>query len=561
MAEQTNTRARHAAVLDAAKAKLDQGDVKGYWQTLEQISPDYAKLAGSVATGSFHGKGTRERLQDKAEEKLGRRFTKKELQGIAHEIAHADSIARAAKLEEDGHAGLTLKDTVTYHRQIFDPKGLPKDTYTLEPIAEAIGDEANTLTDTDPAFVRKSVEIGWEHAPDVTDAAAEYLGDTYDAYKRERERDIRDLEEEDPSRIENSPFGPHSDGADTPGINPDEASEAPEGVELGAEAARNAAEDAETSASQSAAGDATSDAVPESARAKAMAIVANEKNGRGSDQGTDQGMDQGTGGLESDLEDLMLKPVDDLTEDEAKALGQWSWKLKSNDPRRLEIENRRRGFYVLNYGDKPVDNDVTGRMIAPEPVRKMPEKPKALATPNGELVSNALQRFAARIAKPVHDDGETNVVKALQSGLSMLGDVLKVDGVAGPKTKAALKRTVAKRGAGRAEEAFGIGRFRNFAETERNTGGSASGLKQTVEKEVQPLFGAGKPKLAAETLQESLNDLGAKAAQERNKPAPEPLKVDGVIGPKTTDAFRSALADNGPEKLTKSYTSMLGFSD
>ncbi|WNK00103.1 hypothetical protein L2D14_01435 [Thalassospiraceae bacterium LMO-JJ14] len=351
------------------------------------------------------------------------------------------------------------------------------------------------------------------------------------------------------------------DDVEKPRAEPDEVSKAPVGVGLGAEAARNAAEDAETNAPQTDDGDATSDSVPESARAKAMAIVASGKNGRGTDQGTDQGTDLGAGGFESDLDDLMLKPVDDLTEDEAKALGQWSWKLKSNDPRRLEIENLRRGFYVLNYGDKPVDNDATGRMIAPEPVRKMPEKPKALASPNGEPVADALQRFAARIAKPVHDDGETNVVKALQSGLSMFGDVLKVDGVSGPKTKAALKRTVARHGAGRAEEAFGIGRFRNFAETERNTGGSASGLKRTVEKEVQPLFGAGKPKVAAETLQESLNDLGAKAAQERNKPAPEPLKVDGDIGPKTTDAFRSALAENGPEKLTKSYTSMLGFSD
>ena len=189
-------------------------------------------------------------------------------------------------------------------------------------------------------------------------------------------------------------------------------------------------------------------------------------------------------------------------------------------------------------GSRYTDNYVRARrhfdlaslfsMASPVPVMDEPErefyvlqKPKDFTGPNGELVSNALQQFAARIAKPVHDDGETNVVKALQSGLSMLGDVLKVDGVAGPKTKAALKRTVARHGAGKAEEAFGIGRFRNFAETERNTGGSASGLKQTVEKEVQPLFGAGRPKVAAETLQESLNDLGAKAARERNKPAPD----------------------------------------
>lgn len=563
MTEQTNTRARHAAVLDAAKAKLDQGDVKGYWQTLEQISPDYAKLAGSVATGSLHGKGARERLQDKAEATLSRRFSEEELQGIASRIASADLRARGDKLKDKGHAGLSLNDTVLYHAEVFGREGLPKDTYTLEPIAEAIGDEANTLTDTDPAFVRKSVEIGWEHAPDVTDAAAEYLGDTYDAYKREREQNIRDLEEEDPSRIENSPFGPHSDGADTPGINPDEISEAPVGVGLGAEAARNAAEDAKgDAANASYADDAKSaDAVPEPARAKALAIVAGGKNGRGTDQGTDQGMDLGASGFESDLEDLMLKPVDDLTEGEAKALGAWAWKLPSNDPKRLEIEDRRRDFYRLNYGDDPSKLDETGRMVAPEPVRDVPSRPKGLAMPDGAPVSDGLKRIADKLARPVNDDGETNVVKALQSGLSMLGERLKVDGISGPKTQAALKRTVAKQGVGRAEEAFAVGRFKRFAETERDTGGSASDLKNTVEKDVQPLFGSRRPNVAAETLQESINDVNAKSAKERNTPAPEPLKVDGDIGPKTTDAFRSALASGGPERLAKSYTSFLGFGD
>lgn len=36
----------------AAHGRAGCGDVKRYWQALEQISPDYAKLAGSVATGS-----------------------------------------------------------------------------------------------------------------------------------------------------------------------------------------------------------------------------------------------------------------------------------------------------------------------------------------------------------------------------------------------------------------------------------------------------------------------------------------------------------------------------
>lgn len=107
MAEQTDTRARHAAVLNAAQEKLDQGDVKGYWQTLERISPHYAKLAGSVATGTSHGKGARERLQDRAEAALGQRFTDEELQGIARKIADADAGAREDKLDGKGHAGLS----------------------------------------------------------------------------------------------------------------------------------------------------------------------------------------------------------------------------------------------------------------------------------------------------------------------------------------------------------------------------------------------------------------------------------------------------------------------
>jgi len=371
----------------------------------------------------------------------------------------------------------------------------------------------------------------------------------------QRRKDLREVKE----RVLTLPVPQHESSRDgnKTGSDTSSVSEAPVGVGLGAKAARNAAEDAETNASQSATGDATSDAVPESARAKAMAIVASGKNGRGVDQGTDLDLDS----VENDLDDLMLKQVDDLTEDEAKALGQWSWKLPSNDPKRLEIEGRRRDFYELNYGDKPSKLDETGRMTAPEPVRKIPAKSKRLATPNGEPVGDALKRFAGKLARPVADDGETNVVKALQSGLSMLGDVLKVDGVSGPKTKAALKRTVARRGAGKAEEAFAVGRFKRFAETERDTGGSASKLRQTVEKDVQPLFGSRKPTVAAETLQESINDMNAKSAKERNTPAPEPLKVDGDIGPKTTDAFRSALASSGPEKLTRSYTSMLGFGD
>ncbi|MBO6787508.1 MAG: hypothetical protein JJ900_11715 [Rhodospirillales bacterium] len=333
---------------------------------------------------------------------------------------------------------------------------------------------------------------------------------------------------------ENAPFGPHAEGDGAPDASPLELSQSDGGLELGADVEQRAE---------------TSDTYPESVRAAAMAIVA------------DDNKDNGTAELEADLDDLMLKNVDDLTEREIKILGGWSWKLPSNDPKRLEIEDRRRDFYRLNYGDQPSKTDETGRLVAPEPVRSVPVKPKGLAMPDGAPVAGALKRVADKLARPVADDGEANVVKALQTGLSLLGEPLKVDGVSGSKTKAALKRTVAKRGAGGAEEAFGIGRFKRFAETERSTGGSASGLRETIEKDVQPLFASHRPNIAAEALQESLNDLSAKAAAEHRQPAPEPLTVDGIIGSKTTDAFRSALVETGPKKLATSYASMLGFVD
>ncbi len=351
-----------------------------------------------------------------------------------------------------------------------------------------------------------------------------------EAQRRGRIIDV-DIEVKELRDAENPPFGPHAEDGDPLRIKSDGVSEA--------------------------SGDPGFDALAASARKKAEAIVINGNDDRRHGKGTDTG----AGMIERDLDALMLKQVDDLTEDEVKALGEWSWKLPSNDRKRLELEDRRRDFYRLNYGDELSKLDETGRLIAPEPVREIPAKPKGLSTPDGEPVAGALKRMAGKLARPVADEGETSVVKALQTGLSILGEPLKVDGVSGPKTKAALKRIVTKTGVGRAEEAFGIGQFKRFTETERDTGGPASGLKSIIEEDVQPLFGTRQPMVAAETLQESLNDLNAKTARERRQPAPEPLKIDGDIGPATTDAFRSVLAEHGPEELSKSFASFLGFGD
>ncbi len=272
-----------------------------------------------------------------------------------------------------------------------------------------------------------------------------------------------------------------------------------------------------------------------------MIVEDNESNPRGS------------------IDTMLLKPVEDLTFEEMQNLGMESWRLQTNDPTRREIEDKRRAFYSKIFGDDPVEEDATGRMIDPQPKRTLPEKAVPLKTPAGETVTDSLKKFAGNLASALDEDGQTSVAKAVQLGVNKLGARLKVDGVSGPKTKAAVTRTLAKHGRAKAEEAFGLGRFQQFAQSERDAGGSATKLKTIIAKTVQPLLGQTPKNVAGEALQESINDLNVKAAAEKQQDVPEPLKVDGDIGSKTTDAFRLSLAENGPEKLAKSYGSMLGF--
>lgn len=103
-----------------------------------------------------------------------------------------------------------------------------------------------------------------------------------------------------------------------------------------------------------------------------------------------------------------------------------------------------------------------------------------------------------------------------------------------------------------------MGGFKRMADAGQTPVRAKPGLRDTVEKDVQPLFGTQKPKVAAEILQSSLNGLNAEAAEKRRAPKPEPLKIDGDIGPKTEGAFTSALADHGADKVTKRYSDDLG---
>ncbi len=262
-----------------------------------------------------------------------------------------------------------------------------------------------------------------------------------------------------------------------------------------------------------------------------------------------------------DFDTLLLKSPDILTEAEVTQLSHHAFALKSNDPRKKAAEDLRRDFYDFAYSTDPAEFDTTGRMVTPTPKTAIPADPQPAKTSSGEELKTALGRVASNVANAAARNGKAPAVMALQAGLQLLGERLKVDGDPGPKTRGALTRSVAKQGADKAQDAFALGQVQQFAKAERN-GGSASGLKDTVKKSVQPLFGRAAPKVAAETLQESLNELQAKRLANRvesDASATPPLKIDGDIGPKTTDAFRLALAHDGPERLTKTYGQNLGF--
>ena len=517
------TREQHEAALNAATAKLKAGDVGGYWDEIATVSKAYGALAGSVARDELHGKGARERLQDANEVAHGRRLTERELDKIETDIANADLKVRADNLDKHGEANVTLADTVEYHTRVFEDAGLPPETYTLKAVSDAMGEKANEIKDTDPysteLFISHNIT---EALPEAISTAGEYISDTAETAGRA----LTGSEETDESNNEERP------DPKTPPAPADQPSDAP------APARNDVAPQSKTMQREGQA-----DPYPDDANAvrNALMLVDTESD--------------------DDFDTMLLKSPDILTEDEATQLGHHAFALKSNDPRKKAAEDLRRDFYDLAYSTEAVEYDATGRMITPTPKTEIPADPQPAKTSSGEVLKTALGRVAASVADAAAKNSKAPAVMALQTGLSLLGERLKIDGDPGPKTRGALTRTVAKQGASKAQDAFALGQMQQFAKAERN-GGSASGLKDTVEKYVQPLFGSTAPKVAAATLQESLNDLQNKRLANRVDPGAAvtpPLKIDGDIGPKTTDAFRLALAHDGPERLTKTYGQNLGF--
>ncbi|MBI5164413.1 MAG: hypothetical protein HY985_10985 [Magnetospirillum sp.] len=258
----------------------------------------------------------------------------------------------------------------------------------------------------------------------------------------------------------------------------------------------------------------------------------------------------------------MLKSPETWTEGEMKEViaaaqgGFRGW--KSGDPLKTQMFDAVGDWHRHVYGDGEQQVDDTGKPVEPQPIRPIPAEAAPPLTPDGEDLWQATARLGRKLA------GSGNLPEAvggLQRGLNMLDTdraPLAEDGVYGPQTDYALKRATARLGPARVEEALALGRFNRFArQAERD--GSAEGLAATTQGAFAPLFrapgDAKAPKVEAGILQETLNAHGGRTFDDW-----QPLKVDGWIGPKTTEAFARLLPEHGADALTAAYGRGLGLN-
>lgn len=266
---------------------------------------------------------------------------------------------------------------------------------------------------------------------------------------------------------------------------------------------------------------------------------------------------------DDEAEETVLKPLADWTEDEQVRLGRHIFRMPQGDPARDRLATRRRDWFSHVFGDATARLDETGRTIEPRPLRPVPHEPRPASLPDGRSLTEGLERTARLLGgRALEPDGAARGVKALQAGLNLTNPListprLKEDGVLGPKTRLGIKQALVSRGTGGIAESLALGRFRDFAASGRHadlaeeTDANVGGLFRNPEKPLAPR--AARPESMA--LQQSLNELGPKALGA----AWTPLKEDGWIGPKTTDAFTRLAKAGDPDELTRSIGSFLGF--
>lgn len=271
-------------------------------------------------------------------------------------------------------------------------------------------------------------------------------------------------------------------------------------------------------------------------------------------------------GLPETRDDMLLKRPHVLTADEVRDLHFAYWDAPAASAERDSINDHLTAFYEHTYGTDPTPVDDTGKAHDPGPKQPIPVKPSPVAMKSGGTLADGLKRVADNLVDRAKHDGAAPTIQTLQRGLNAFGHRLRVDGHPGPKTQTAVRETLVKNSPAKIDEATAIGAFDGFASDAKGSPQkiAANDLDRVVRSRIEPLFNTSTglnaakndnpktPLMAGVALQRGLNDLAANDI--------EPLKEDGVLGPKTTDAFQMALAEHDTDELTGSFSNALGFS-
>lgn len=353
---------------------LKRGDVDGYWRLMAPHD-GYAKLARAVARNDgFAGRAANERLARQHLETHGKPIDEQKVNEVRVRIADADLKARQKSLDREGN--ITLKpDTIAeYHRDVFTKQGLPEDSYTLESLGRAFGDDAAGLL------------LGTEE-PAGAERGDPSLGGALDA--------AGDL-------IDSALHGAFADGEPSDGLSRRGQHVIDRRIR---ERRRDGADHAPQSPSGAPAGDARSGdaAAPADVRVQTLARDYLDRLG-----------------AIDPVEAVLLKPPALWTEPEMTGVLRsepyWTGDRVERDDRRDRVA----AWFSEHFGNEPVRRDATGRMAAPAFKRPPRIEPAPALTAHGIDLAQALAGTARLLAGAAAPRGPQPAVKAFQAGLNRL---------------------------------------------------------------------------------------------------------------------------------------------
>lgn len=123
------SRTEQRSALDAARARLKDNDIDGYWAALEK-QDSYAGLARDAAGNRGElGRTANGRLERVVRETRGQPLSETERDAIRRDVAAADLAQRERNLTETGDHRITGQQSVDYHSSVFEAHGVPKEAY------------------------------------------------------------------------------------------------------------------------------------------------------------------------------------------------------------------------------------------------------------------------------------------------------------------------------------------------------------------------------------------------------------------------------------------------